>query len=468
LSDRADVLAISEAELERKLLVKAALEAVLTKSPQRPDPERRDQKLKAAALLACAEKGYVNLTIADIARRSKISTSTIYAAYRDREALLVAAMEMLLTILGEDVIEAPPIDDPMDKVQVLLLAHGLVYAEPFATWLFRLYISLTWFENPQLRAIGARVFRRIDAYWETLIEELIAAGHLIASDPKIVAPLILGPIERWTIISRLGCGEHDRDDAPLTAVARYSAESLFALWGSESFWAARGVAAPPRMAPGVAAAPQLVAPPASDLAARLAESLHHGADPSVAQRRHRIMLAAAVECRERGYNLASVTEVATRAEVSVATLYKHFRDKAGLYAEVLAFEAATDEPAPTDLAYDLWRHARRATAPDRAWILNLSMASELSAEPSTIATNLGMRTKIEAAWAERLSNDHAGPARNAQETALAVNFLLGGIERSSIFCRLLFGPDGVDATHLAELARTAAAASLHLRRRETV
>jgi AcrR family transcriptional regulator len=450
---------VTEEDLRRKLLVKTALEAVLAKSADRADLDGRDQRLKAATLLECADKGYVGLTIADIAKRSRVSTATIYAGYRDREALLVAAIEMLLSILGEDVIEAPPIEDPFDRVQILLVAHGLVYAQPFATWLFRLYISLTWFEQVSLRATGARVFTRIDAFWEKLLSALIAEGQLQPADLNVIVPILLGPIERWTILSRLGCGQTDRDEAALADVARHSAESLFALWGTDKFWRERATPRPnlppPPPAPVAARAPT---PATSSLAARQAESLASGDDPTPAQRRERLLLAAALECQERGYNDASVAEIAARAGVSVATLYKHFKDKVGLYSKVLthAAQAAAPGAAAGDLAAGLLADACAATAPERAWLLNLTMASEMSADPGVIANGQDQRASAEAAWGARLDALAGAGALDPTQRLLAVNFLLGGVERSSIFARLLFGPDAVDPVRLGVIAAAAA------------
>jgi TetR/AcrR family transcriptional regulator, transcriptional repressor of aconitase len=458
---------VTEEDLKQKLLVKSVLEAVLAKSSDRFDLDGRDQRLKAATLLECADKGYVGLTIADISKRSRVSTATIYAGYRDREALLVAAIEMLLAILAEDVIEAPTIADPLERVQLLLVAHGLVYAQPFATWLFRLYISLTWHEHRALRDTGARVFTRIDAFWEELLAQLVADGDLASLDVKIVAPILLGPMERWSILSRLSCGEMDRDEATLFEVAAHSARSLFAVWGTDTFWRARST---PR--PGVAAMPAPPQPPVpasfevASLAARQAASLETGEEPTTAQRRERILLAAALECQERGYNDASVSEIAARAGVSLATLYKHGKDKTSLYIKVLESEIARAPPTPleVDLATALIADAYAATAPDRAWILNLTMASELSAQPAIVAMNHAQRAQMEAAYGQRLDRLEGASALAGQDRALLINFVLGGVERSSVFAHILFGPDAVDPMMIAAIADASADAARRLLR----
>ncbi len=74
---------------------------------------------------------------------------------------------------------------------------------------------------------------------------------------------------------------------------------------------------------------------------------------SVARAKHAAILEAArVQFLEHGFTRSGMTDIARRADVSTATLYKHFRSKEILFAEII--ERATESanfnytPAATD------------------------------------------------------------------------------------------------------------------------
>lgn len=66
-----------------------------TATAERVDPrvQRTRALLCSAALELAAERDVETLTIADIAERATVNRATVYLHYRDRDALLLAAME---------------------------------------------------------------------------------------------------------------------------------------------------------------------------------------------------------------------------------------------------------------------------------------------------------------------------------------------------------------------------------------
>ena len=182
--------------------------------------------------MECAQKGYSALSVGQIAKRAKVSTASVYALYEDRDALLVAAMDMLLTIMAGDVIEIPPIFDPQKRVEQLLIAHGEVYQQPLTIWLLRLYMTLVCKGQNHLRDMGLRVFQGIDAFWHSFLSGLTVQGHLKDLDLNIIVPLMLGAVERCTVISRLSCGDDETDRPQLNEVARHASRILFELGGT--------------------------------------------------------------------------------------------------------------------------------------------------------------------------------------------------------------------------------------------
>ena len=68
-------------------------------------------------------------------------------------------------------------------------------------------------------------------------------------------------------------------------------------------------------------------------------------DISTTGTRERLLAAGLETFAERGYRAATVREICRRAHANVAAINYHFRDKAGLYAEVLrsAFQQAIEK-----------------------------------------------------------------------------------------------------------------------------
>jgi AcrR family transcriptional regulator len=450
------------------LLVPASLEALLSRTASRHDQTARLQRLHAAALMECALKGYANLKITDVAARAKVSTASIYKIYKDRDGLLVAAIETLLGILAGDVIELSPDLEPIKQVEHLLIAHGEVYAQPLSTWLFRLYAALAWSGHTRLRATGLQIFTGIDAFWQGFLNKLIADGHLSACDPADIVPHLLGAIERCTILWQLGCGDADKRSQILEDTARHGAQMLFKRWGKQPTGRSSFVAQVLQndMAPILMPAAQS----SPTVAERLAEKLEvHERHNPPEETKARIVLAAAAVAGEFGYNGASMQNVADRAKVSTATLYKFFTDKVDLFSTAIEAEfelkVAFDAIEPTlthpqvALTNAVFAIGRRAVDPQWVWMYNLMMASEISGTPRLIALARAHRSAAEAMLRPIIASLSAPHPSNRglseDEIALSINFCLGAIERSGIFSLILFGEEAVD---LDKLARWASAA----------
>jgi AcrR family transcriptional regulator len=447
------------------LLVPSALEALLSHSAHRLDMTARLQRLHAAALIECAIKGYGALKITDIAARAKTSTASIYKIYKDRDALLVGAMETLFSILASDTIEIPQIEDPIKRVEHLLIAHGEVYAQPLSTWLFRLYASLAWSGHRNLRQTGQHVFNGINAFWCGFLSQLQTEGHLASFDPQHVVPQLLGPIERCTIVWQLGCGDDDDRQQLLVEAARHSAQALFKLWGQN-----REKDQPaPNMANVSALSPADILPDvATRLSAKVAVS-SASIDPNEA--RERLLLATAVICQKCGYEKASIQEIATLAKVSTATVYKLFSDKADLFASALEVEfrlrvSFEGIQLPYDNRQAALSHAvfvicARANNSDWAWMYSLIMASEISGTPRLAALAQEHRATAEALLKPILASfgdphpSDSGPTD--ADIALGINFALGLVERYGVFSLILFGNEACDLDELGRFSTVAAA-----------
>ncbi|MCU0881973.1 MAG: TetR/AcrR family transcriptional regulator [Hyphomonadaceae bacterium] len=453
------------------LLVQAALEGLLNRTAGRNDSAARLERVKAAALMECAEKGYAALTVNGIARRAKVSTASIYAAFEDRDALLVAAMEMMFAILAEDEIVIPDHPDPQQRVEQLLVAHGLVYLQPLTLWTFRLHMMLVWSGHAHLQEIGQRVFQGIDAFWRGFLGDLVAGGHLVGLDVETVVPWLLAPVERATILARLTCGELEPPGPSYIDVARHGARALFELWGTRAGaagqdMAARHVSGSMKPGHGTTSAfvgnstDRLLETPSVRLQTLLANSPHRLV---ASARRDRIILAAAAVCHAKGYDAASMQDVALLARVSTASIYKEFEDKAELFACALEAEflyraELAGEADPAGITSNgalftlLARLAKSDTDPDRAWVSSIMMASEISGTPRVALMARADRQERERKVQEQVLAMPESKGLDRLTIDLVVNQMLGPVERVGLLSLLLFGRGALDPDALAGLA----------------
>ena len=104
----------------------------------------------------------------------------------------------------------------------------------------------------------------------------------------------------------------------------------------------------------------------------------------------RLIFAAGEVFAEKGFEAASVREICSRAETSLASIGYHFRDKEGLYTEVVK-AAACSPPSDHDL------HWPAGTAPERKLqeLIHARLASMLDASLPRWADQIMVRAMAE-------------------------------------------------------------------------
>jgi AcrR family transcriptional regulator len=185
------------------------------------------------------------------------------------------------------------------------------------------------------------------------------------------------------------------------------------------------------------------------------------------QRRQEILQIAMDTFAARGYNNASLQEIADRAGVTQAGVLHYFRSKAQLLTSVLDLRDATDieqlgPDRPHGLAF--LRHlvdtARRNT--EREGIVRLYAV--LSAESVTEGhpaqdyfrdRYAGLRTMVTEALAEACELGETRPDLNVEEAATAIIAVMDGLQ-----VQWLLAPDSVDMTASTDRVITALLADL--------
>ncbi|MFJ4978421.1 TetR family transcriptional regulator [Streptomyces coeruleorubidus] len=185
------------------------------------------------------------------------------------------------------------------------------------------------------------------------------------------------------------------------------------------------------------------------------------------QRRQEILQIAMDTFAARGYNNASLQEIADRAGVTQAGVLHYFRSKAQLLTSVLDLRDATDieqlgPDRPQGLAF--LRHlvdtARRNT--EREGIVRLYAV--LSAESVTEGhpaqeyfrdRYAGLRTLVAEALAEACELGETRPDLNVEEAATAIIAVMDGLQ-----IQWLLAPDSVDMAASTDRVITALLADL--------
>ncbi|MFF6877479.1 TetR family transcriptional regulator [Streptomyces sp. NPDC012474] len=185
------------------------------------------------------------------------------------------------------------------------------------------------------------------------------------------------------------------------------------------------------------------------------------------QRRQEILQIAMDTFAARGYNNASLQEIADRAGVTQAGVLHYFRSKAQLLTSVLDLRDATDieqlgPDRPQGMAF--LRHLvdtiRRNT--EREGIVRLYAV--LSAESVTEGhpaqdyfrdRYAGLRTMVTEALAEASELGETRPDLNVEEAATAIIALMDGLQ-----IQWLLAPDSVDMAASTERVITALLADL--------
>jgi AcrR family transcriptional regulator len=223
-----------------KSSVQLAVEAVLAAPVARTDMEGRKQRTRAAMVAEIADIGYANTKIATVAKRAQVSTATIYRDFGDRDGLIMSALEWVIGIFASHWVSDVAETDPIKRIEALLLAHGKALSDPFMGWIFRLYVHIANTVAPQLFAL-ARASRDANlAIWLAEIARLERDGHVVKTDHQITVAIILGAIERRSILARMAFGENDGHKPTIPDIARHMAQALFQVFGTKAFWAARG------------------------------------------------------------------------------------------------------------------------------------------------------------------------------------------------------------------------------------
>jgi AcrR family transcriptional regulator len=230
-----DTLAPLRLETVGESLVQRHVQANLSRPHDRSDIAARHQKILAAAVQECSEVGFDAASMASVAHRANVSTATLYDHFEDKDDMFIKCVDYIVPFLTEAVTRIPETNDPRERVAQMLVYHGEAYIDPFMGWLYRLYVSFDDKGGMGARRLGQASRTMVEQFWTKQLKSLEADGYLLPSDPVITLNVLLGCVERRTLISYLLFGSDRANRDELLASAEYAANVLFQRYGTDKF-----------------------------------------------------------------------------------------------------------------------------------------------------------------------------------------------------------------------------------------
>jgi AcrR family transcriptional regulator len=208
------------------------VEEILAQPISRFDVEGRKRRIQAATVKECAAVGFEAASMTGIANRAGISTATLYKHFKNKTELFTDGVQIVIPTVAESLTIIDDNPDPRIRVFNMLANHYAAFNDPFMSWLYRMHVSLDSTLGPQL-LIMARASRMItEQHWSRQLLRLETEGHLSPSNHLVTTNLILGPIERRTVLARLLFGEEDVHGPNDAALVGSSTDMLFKLYGT--------------------------------------------------------------------------------------------------------------------------------------------------------------------------------------------------------------------------------------------
>jgi AcrR family transcriptional regulator len=164
------------------------------------------ERIQRAALACVAEKGFSNVSMADIIAEAGLSAGAVYVYYRGKEELIV---DVGRRVFGERMSalerlgQQEPVPPPAEVVTALMA--GLTQTDFFPGVAVQVWGEAI--RNEKLSAIALEVIGQIRGYIESYLEAWLLATRPpaeAASQARRLAPAVMGLIQGYAIQTALG------------------------------------------------------------------------------------------------------------------------------------------------------------------------------------------------------------------------------------------------------------------------
>lgn len=166
-------------------------------------------------------------------------------------------------------------------------------------------------------------------------------------------------------------------------------------------------------------------------------------------REARIMAAVLLECALNSCTKAKMGDIAARARVSTATLYRDYKDREALFCRALELgltllaQVWRPQTLPNDplkrLEALLAAHARSWSDPFLGWLIRMYIQYSSTHAPYLLELGRAARASNYAFWEHELEALVTSGNLTSGHTQTIMALVLGAIERRTVFARLGFG-----------------------------
>ena len=339
----------------------------LESQTRRTDDATRSRRVLAAVLDEWAQVGIVHAQMSSIAQRAGISTATLYRLFPERSTLLLQTLEFGHDILFDVLTRCPPHPNPIRHLVEMVTLHGQTMDEHYTKQLFIsqivLLLDVDMFEATSKLLITCQ--QRLKEYWHVTLKDLIGRDLIKDTCLEVLRLRLIGTVQSKTLGWFLQGHPRSAPNQGWRREAKFIVQNFLKLSATKKFelsasrfnwnWDLQDCCDPDdffKVLPGQElngiaefevnlAIMGMVDPHPTDtdcveefFARELCNLLvKRGNRLDVTHRKIRIIAATLYEVLTEGHNTLSMPNVAHRAGVSTATIYKLFPDDKTLYDE---------------------------------------------------------------------------------------------------------------------------------------
>ncbi len=159
-------------------------------------PLRREQIVRAT-IRCLAREGYSGLTMKKVSRQAGVSQGILHYYFADKRAILVAALETVMTDLDRRVAAAQARSgrDPRARLRALVRASLEAAVEAREVWVVFVEFWGEMMHDARLRAINADLYTRMRRLIGALLTQGVRAGRFRRVDPVPAAAVVLGLLD---------------------------------------------------------------------------------------------------------------------------------------------------------------------------------------------------------------------------------------------------------------------------------
>jgi AcrR family transcriptional regulator len=157
---------------------------------------RREQIVRAT-VRCLARAGYSGLTMKQVAREAGVSQGILHYYFRDKRAILVAALEAVMADLDRRVAAAQVRSgrDPRARLRALVRASLETAVEAREVWVVFVEFWGEMMHDARLREINAHLYVRMRRLIGALVVQGVRSGRFRRVDPEQAAAVILGLVD---------------------------------------------------------------------------------------------------------------------------------------------------------------------------------------------------------------------------------------------------------------------------------